>query len=200
MKQAMHLSSVSKPGLATIIGISEIFGNYYSPYGERPGMSTPPEKIKMSAVLSERLGKELAESPLRWVIVSAPLLKNTYRTIVPSRQADTAETGYSGHIRSGRWTSIKHSGAGGVDVTGAPGSDPQVEGTSGDRTGSAWGMDTEIYFKHPAPGRRSVRWAKHGSSLSTSTIVRFHPVSNIPFNLDKPDHPLGNTGLASGCT
>lgn len=118
----------------------------------------------------------------------APLLKNTYRTMLQTRSADVNAEDRSGLIASARWTSLRHSGAGGVDVTGAPGSWPLVEGISGKPPGDARVVGSEILFKVPGRGGL-LRWTILGSSLSTSTIVpegRLHsalrtpPLSQIP--------------------
>jgi len=115
--------------------------------------------------------------------ILTPLLKNTLRTIVRTLSVAERYDGgsvaqnYSGYFHPTRWTSDLLSGAGGVDVTGAPKSRQLVEGINANLMEVANDAMFEFYFIIPVKGALLLEWTFYGSSISTtSTIAHFSPV------------------------
>ncbi|GAB5553208.1 MAG: hypothetical protein Sapg2KO_27990 [Saprospiraceae bacterium] len=107
-----------------------------------------------------------------------PLVKVHCGTIVQTTfedeyfELDCLVNSFTGYFDPARWTSIDKSGAGRVDVTGAPIPALLVEGISNNLIEVANGQDRQFNLVVPADGYLSFQWEVIGSSItSTSTAI-----------------------------
>ena len=112
----------------------------------------------------------------------APLVNLNCRTIVQLEYQDQyydlgcSTSGFAGYFDPARWTSIEVSGAGGVDVTGAPAPKLLVEGINNNLIEVANGRQTRFDLVIPTRAYLRFKWDVIGSS-TTITDTPSTPVS-----------------------
>lgn len=107
----------------------------------------------------------------------APLVKVHCGTIVQTTfedeyfELDCLVNSFTGYFDPARWTSIDKSGAGRVDVTGAPFPALLVEGIDNNLIEVANGQDRQFNLVVPADGYLSFEWDIIRSSISSTTTA-----------------------------